>query len=138
MLELTFDAGTVRITGDPPAALPGVERDDRSKSARAPAYRYADLRAELDDCGLDYTDRVLDPYSLELSTAYELRGSQQTALDAWREHASTLGRRVRVETPGGEVVGEAVDVQFPGTLVVDTGDERVTVTAGDCEHLRPV
>ena len=59
-------------------------------------------------------------------------------LPAWREHTSTLGRRVRVDTPGGEVVGEAVDVRFPGTLVVDTGDERVDVTAGDCEHLRPL
>ena len=59
-------------------------------------------------------------------------------LDAWREHAATLGRRVRVDTPGGVVEGEAVDVRFPGSLVVrtDGGDERV-VHAGDCEHLRP-
>jgi BirA family biotin operon repressor/biotin-[acetyl-CoA-carboxylase] ligase len=59
-------------------------------------------------------------------------------VDAWREHAGTLGRQVRVETPGGEVVGEAVDVRFPGALVVDTGEGREEVTAGDCEHLRPL
>ena len=59
-------------------------------------------------------------------------------LPAWRESALTLNRRVRVETPGGEVTGTAVDIEYPGTLVVetDTGTERVT--AGDCEHLRPV
>jgi BirA family biotin operon repressor/biotin-[acetyl-CoA-carboxylase] ligase len=35
------------------------------------------------------------------------------------------------------VTGAAVDVRFPGSLVIDTdGGERV-VHAGDCEHLRP-
>lgn len=57
-------------------------------------------------------------------------------IPAWRELSGTLGRRVRVETPSGTITGDAVDVQFPGTLIVDTGDERVEVTAGDCEHLR--
>jgi BirA family biotin operon repressor/biotin-[acetyl-CoA-carboxylase] ligase len=45
---------------------------------------------------------------------------------------------VRVETPGGEVVGEALRVEHPGTLVVRTGDGEKRVHAGDCEHLRPV
>ena len=58
-------------------------------------------------------------------------------LDAWREHALTLGEEVRVETPSGDVVGEAVDVEFPGSLVVETDDGRRRVHAGDCEHLRP-
>ena len=67
----------------------------------------------------------------------ELRADPESVLPAWRELSSTLGRRVRVETPGGEVVGEAVDVEFPGTLVVDTGADEKRVSAGDCEHLRP-
>ena len=69
----------------------------------------------------------------------DLRAEPETVLPAWREHADTLGRRVRVETPTETLVGEAVDVKYPGSLVVrtDDGDERV-VTAGDCEHLRPV
>jgi BirA family biotin operon repressor/biotin-[acetyl-CoA-carboxylase] ligase len=67
-----------------------------------------------------------------------LRDDPDSVLDAWREHATTLGQRVRVETPGGEVVGKAVDVEFPGALVIETDDgERERVTAGDCEHLRP-
>lgn len=67
----------------------------------------------------------------------ELTSTPEDVLPAWREAASTLGRRVRVETPGGEVVGEAVDVEFPGTLVVATEDGERRVSAGDCEHLRP-
>jgi BirA family biotin operon repressor/biotin-[acetyl-CoA-carboxylase] ligase len=58
-------------------------------------------------------------------------------LPAWRDYAVTLGREVRVETPGGVVEGEAVDVEFPGALVVRTDEGERTVHAGDCEHLRP-
>jgi BirA family biotin operon repressor/biotin-[acetyl-CoA-carboxylase] ligase len=69
----------------------------------------------------------------------DLRNDPDSVLPAWREHAATLGQRVRVDTPGGEVVGEAVDVESPGALVVKTDDgERTRVTAGDCEHLRPI
>jgi BirA family biotin operon repressor/biotin-[acetyl-CoA-carboxylase] ligase len=79
-----------------------------------------------------FTQRLLETFD-------DLRQDLDAVLDAWREHAATLGQRVRVETPGGDVVGEAVDVEFPGALIVKTDDgERVRVTAGDCEHLRPV
>jgi BirA family biotin operon repressor/biotin-[acetyl-CoA-carboxylase] ligase len=73
-----------------------------------------------------------------LSTFDDLRADLDAVLPAWREVASTLGRRVRVRTPTGEVVGEAVDVEPPGRLVIDTDDGPVRVHAGDCEHLRPV
>jgi BirA family biotin operon repressor/biotin-[acetyl-CoA-carboxylase] ligase len=66
-----------------------------------------------------------------------LRGDPGAILDAWREDAITLGRRVRVETPEGEVVGRALDVETPGRLVVETTEGPVRVHAGDCEHLRP-
>ncbi|MWG35739.1 biotin--[acetyl-CoA-carboxylase] ligase [Halomarina oriensis] len=74
-----------------------------------------------------------------LSEFDALRADLDAVVPAWRELALTLGQRVRVETPGGEVVGEAVDVERPGTLVVRRDDgETVRVSAGDCEHLRPV
>lgn len=66
----------------------------------------------------------------------ELRNEPENVLSAWRNSATTLGRRVRVETPGGDVVGTAIDVEFPGTLVVETSNGEQRVTAGDCEHLR--
>ncbi|NHX35941.1 MULTISPECIES: biotin--[acetyl-CoA-carboxylase] ligase [Halolamina] len=88
-------------------------------------------RGEPVDRGV-FTQRLLETFD-------ELRNDPDSILEAWREHAATLGQRVRVDTPGGEIVGEAVDVAFPGALVVETDDgERERVTAGDCEHLRPV
>jgi BirA family biotin operon repressor/biotin-[acetyl-CoA-carboxylase] ligase len=73
-----------------------------------------------------------------LETFHELTsGDLADVLPAWRERALTLGQRVRVDTPGGVVEGVASDVEFPGALLVDTGDDVVRVTAGDCEHLRP-
>jgi BirA family biotin operon repressor/biotin-[acetyl-CoA-carboxylase] ligase len=67
-----------------------------------------------------------------------LRSTPREVIPAWRAAATTLGRRVRVETPGETVLGEAVDIEFPGTLVVATEDGERRVAAGDCEHLRPV
>jgi BirA family biotin operon repressor/biotin-[acetyl-CoA-carboxylase] ligase len=67
-----------------------------------------------------------------------LQADPDSVLPAWRELSATLGQVVRVETPQGDVVGEAVDVAFPGALVVDTDDGRERVTVGDCDHLRPV
>jgi BirA family biotin operon repressor/biotin-[acetyl-CoA-carboxylase] ligase len=50
----------------------------------------------------------------------------------------TVGQRVRVVLPGGELTGVAVDVDACGRLVVDTGDGRLTaLAAGDVTHLRP-
>lgn len=66
------------------------------------------------------------------------RRSDDAVLDAWRAHALTLGRQVRVETDGDPIVGEAVDVAAPGSLVIDTSHGRERVHAGDCEHLRPI
>ncbi|MFC5134849.1 MULTISPECIES: biotin--[acetyl-CoA-carboxylase] ligase [Haloferacaceae] len=73
--------------------------------------------------------RLLERYA-------ELAADPDAVLSAWRERASTLGRRVRVETPGGTVTGRAVDVEPPGALVVETDEGRTRVHAGDCEHLR--
>jgi BirA family biotin operon repressor/biotin-[acetyl-CoA-carboxylase] ligase len=72
-----------------------------------------------------------------LETFADLVADPDSILPAWREHAATLGRDVRVETPGGVVEGEAVDVRTPGALVVRTADGEQVVHAGDCEHLRP-
>ncbi|MFB6157150.1 MAG: biotin--[acetyl-CoA-carboxylase] ligase [Haloferacaceae archaeon] len=72
-----------------------------------------------------------------LAAFHDLTADLEAVLPAWRDRAATLGRRVRVETAGGSVVGEAVDVEFPGTLVVCTDDSEQRVHAGDCEHLRP-
>lgn len=67
----------------------------------------------------------------------DLRNAPDSIVPAWREHASTLGQRVRVETTGGSIEGDAVDVTEYGALVLETEDGETVVHAGDCEHLRP-
>lgn len=55
-----------------------------------------------------------------------------------RETSATLGRRVRVELPGGTLEGTAVDLTAEGHLLVlpAAGGEAVEVTVGDVVHLR--
>ncbi|WP_423751660.1 biotin--[acetyl-CoA-carboxylase] ligase [Salinirarus marinus] len=72
-----------------------------------------------------------------LETFHELWEDPDRILPAWRELSVTLDRRVRVETATEVLEGEAVDVTFPGALVVRTADGRRTIHAGECEHLRP-
>ena len=92
------------------------------------------LRAEVGDVDRrTFLQRTLEEIHDLTGEGADLRA----VLDAWREYASTLGRRVRVETPSGAVEGRAVDVRFPGSLVVETDDGERVVHAGDCEHLRP-
>ncbi|QLG48973.1 biotin--[acetyl-CoA-carboxylase] ligase [Natrinema halophilum] len=78
-----------------------------------------------------FVQRLLEEYD-------RYRTDLDTVVPTWRELALTLGQHVRVDRPAGEVVGDAIDVTESGALVVETDDERVTVSAGDCEHLRPV
>lgn len=78
-----------------------------------------------------FTQRLLETFE-------SIRTDPDAILGAWREHALTLGQRVRVETGSGDVVGQAVDIDSPGRLVIETDEGTVRVHAGDCEHLRPV
>lgn len=72
-----------------------------------------------------------------LSLALERRAMQAEAdpaalLADWRARLVTLGRRVRLHTPGGDVEGEAVDVAADGALVLRLADgTRRAFAAGD-------
>ncbi|WP_445257131.1 biotin--[acetyl-CoA-carboxylase] ligase [Nocardioides aurantiacus] len=56
---------------------------------------------------------------------------------AYVARCTTLGRQVRVTVPGGEVLGEAVDVDADGQLVVRTDAGEQHLGAGDVVHVRP-
>ncbi|MFD1587102.1 DEAD/DEAH box helicase family protein [Halorientalis brevis] len=118
MLRLAYEEGTIRLAGDVPTGLPGVERDPRSKTARAPGFRYRDIRDALDERGVPYEDRVLDLPPLDLASTYELRGYQQTALSTWRDN----DERGVLELPTGSgktVIGiKAIESLATPTLVV--------------------
>jgi len=130
-LTLRFENGTVRAVSDDANDEAStfvddcefLEHDDRSGGYRTPAYRYADLRAALDDRGVAYRDRVLDTDALELSTRYQLREYQQEALDAWRD----AGDRGVVELPTGAgktvlAIAAMVTLGVPTLVVVPTID----------------
>ncbi len=54
----------------------------------------------------------------------------------YRARCGTLGRRVRVQVPGGAVEGVAEDIDEEGGLVVRTDAGVRTFAAGDVVHLR--
>lgn len=60
-----------------------------------------------------------------------LSGDWALVRDAWRELSITLGHVVLVSMPGQCFEGEALDIDEDGNLLVKTGDEVVTVMAGD-------
>jgi len=125
-LRLRFVDGTVVLDGDVPDsvvdALP-LTRDDRDRTLRAPAHRYADLRQALDAAGLDYEDRVGDVATLDLSTDYDLRDYQREALDEW----TAADRRGVLELPTGSgktviAVAAMAALGTPTLVVVPTVD----------------
>jgi superfamily II DNA or RNA helicase len=124
-VRLAFEEGTVRVEGldDAPRLpdsgdLPGVEFDERSKTGRAPAHRYADVVDGLDRRGVDYEDRVFELLDLSLASTYQLRAYQQAALEDWRD----AGDRGVLELPTGSgktVIGiAAIETLGTPTLVV--------------------
>lgn len=59
-------------------------------------------------------------------------GDEETLFAAWRGRLQTIGQEVRIETPGGLLVGQAIDVERSGALIVRDGAGRLhSVTAGD-------
>ena len=112
--------------------LPGVEIDPRSQTARAPAYRYAEIRRALEVAGAHVDDRVLDASDRAaaeagladaLVTGYDLREYQRDALDAWYD----AGDRGVIELPTGAgktviAIRAMVELGVPTLVVAPTVD----------------
>ncbi len=73
----------------------------------------------------------------ELETRYDEWLAGSDLRPAYLELCTTIGQQVKVAVPGGEVVGEAVDVDGSGRLVVRTADGEEHLGAGDVVHVRP-
>lgn len=80
-------------------------------------------------------DAILVRLDPRLAALSDPAGRQRLASEH-RRRCATLGRVVRVETAGEDVVGTATDVTPEGHLLVDVGNFFKTVTAGDVVHLR--
>jgi len=71
-------------------------------------------------------------------TEFDLLGDDDTAEAAYRDHLDTIGRPVRVETPGGTLEGRAIGVADDGSLeVLDACAVTHRIGVGDVIHLRP-
>lgn len=73
----------------------------------------------------------------ELGTVYDQWSGGGDLRPEYLELCVTPGRAVRVTVPGGEVEGEAVDVDASGRLVVRTAAGEQRLGAGDVVHVRP-
>ncbi len=95
-------------------------------------------------------EQLLQALLAELGPRVEALGSDEgrrSLGDELRDRCRTLGQVVRVAMGGtgsGEggpvengIVGRAVDLTAEGHLVIDTGNGRQVVAAGDVVHLRP-
>jgi BirA family biotin operon repressor/biotin-[acetyl-CoA-carboxylase] ligase len=70
-------------------------------------------------------------------SAVLVKGGRETTMRQYRVDSATIGRRVRVELPGGMLEGTADRVAWNGQLVVvDDGGGHHVVNAGDVIHLR--
>ncbi|MBI4700971.1 MAG: DEAD/DEAH box helicase [Deltaproteobacteria bacterium] len=102
-VRIEFDRGTLLLRTEAPRAslrdLPGVLWDPRVECLRAPAWRYADLVAELGRRGGGIDDRAAPTERARAGDwrPIDLRPYQQAALCAWE----LAGRRGVVALPTG-------------------------------------
>jgi BirA family biotin operon repressor/biotin-[acetyl-CoA-carboxylase] ligase len=77
---------------------------------------------------------LLDAFLAELDRRY---ADLDAVVGEYRARLATLGRRVRVEGPDGDLVGRAVGIGAAGQLQVEVdGGAVVEVRVGDVVHLR--
>jgi BirA family biotin operon repressor/biotin-[acetyl-CoA-carboxylase] ligase len=105
----------------PREELPVPEATSLALVADAPVDRSELLQALCEELGGRYDDLVA---GADLREQYLAR-------------CVTLGQQVRVALPGGEVTGEAVDIDDGGRLVVHTAEGEERLGAGDVVHVRP-
>jgi BirA family biotin operon repressor/biotin-[acetyl-CoA-carboxylase] ligase len=57
--------------------------------------------------------------------------------EEWRSRSLTLGKRVRISSAEGDLMGQVLDLDQDGALILEQGGDRRRILAGDCIHLRP-
>lgn len=128
--------------------LERVEQDGRAAAVVGIGLNVHQAQDDLPVPGATSLDLVAGPGAVdraslltalveELSAAYdEWRGGEDPRA-AYLGLCVTPGHQVTVSVPGGEVVGEATDVDAQGRLVVLTDQGEQALGAGDVVHVRP-
>ena len=131
------------VTGDRPAIVVGLGLNvgwpppesaisDEPVPPGATSLARAGIRVDRWSLMVD----VLVAFDRQLATLESADGPEHLRADHLAASA-TVGSRVRVERPGGDLVGDAVDLTVDGGLVVvPDGGDPVKVRAGDVSHLR--
>ena len=127
------------VAAPDPVVVVGVGLNVSMTAAQAPDPRATSLLM----LGSTLLDRsaLLGSILAELTARIDrwkaLGGPDPALVGDYRRRSVTLGRRVRALLPGGrEITGTATDIDDVGQLVIDTGAQSVTVSAGDITHLR--
>ncbi|WP_300682173.1 biotin--[acetyl-CoA-carboxylase] ligase [Nocardioides sp.] len=125
-------------TPDGPAAVIGIGLNTSIEAADLPVETATSLTIE-SGAPVDRTQVLITVLrSLFAHYADWLADPEQVA-STYGSVSVTLGRSVRAELPGGDMLlGTAVAVDSSGCLVISTETGPVTVAAGDVVHLRAV
>ncbi|MCI4676830.1 biotin--[acetyl-CoA-carboxylase] ligase [Candidatus Mycolicibacterium alkanivorans] len=134
-------AGILAEVASPdPVIVVGLGLNVTLTAEEAPDPRAISLKT----LGASVLDRDLLAVTIlrELSTRIRrwqgAKSPDEALVEDYRSHSLTLGGRVRAILPGDhEIIGTATEVDAIGRLLIDTGTEVVTVSAGDITHLRP-
>jgi BirA family transcriptional regulator, biotin operon repressor / biotin---[acetyl-CoA-carboxylase] ligase len=125
------------------AAVVGIGMNVSTTSEELPASARATATSLLLEGVTADRDLVLSALLEELAGLYmtwrDCAGEPEALRAAYLAVSGTVGTQVRVELPGGaHLVGDAVDVDEDGRLVVAEHGRRHTLAAGDVVHLRPL
>lgn len=97
-MDLSFDRGTLRLSGPEALQLPEVRWDPRTACARAPAFAYGAIRRAARERGVALRDPIFPRVASRISfETPALRSYQAKAVQAWLE----AGRRGIVAMPTG-------------------------------------
>ena len=122
--------------GEEAAAVIGIGLNCHQTTEELPVPGATSLDLETGD-QVDRT-ALLEALIAEVATQLHQWAGGADLRPAYRQQCTTVGQEVRVEVPGGQVTGQAVDIDDGGRLVVRTATGEEALGAGDVVHVRPV
>ena len=125
-----------------PAAVVGIGLNVTTTAAELPVTTATSVLLETTATAVPRREDLLREVLARLGLRHRqwrAAGGTGELAAAYRGLCGTLGRRVEVHLPGGEVrAGTAEDIEADGALRVQTPQGPLVVHSGDVVHVRPV